>query len=100
MEKLNDRHFLNENEVRGRTDRQQGMPHTYLMAYVLDQCRNHLTNPIPAEDMIGIRELTFLKIVNCAEKLDREMKMRAQGSAEAAAEEVRREKVKTTDVRG
>jgi hypothetical protein len=55
-----------------------------------------LTDPTPAEDMIEIRDFAFLKTANYAEKLDREMKTRAQG----AAEEEPREKVKTTAVRG
>jgi nucleoid DNA-binding protein len=82
MGKWNGRIFLNENEVRGRADRQQGMKKTHLVAFVLDLHVKDLTDPIPAEDMIEIRDFTFLKIVNYAEKLDREMKTRPQDAAQ------------------
>jgi hypothetical protein len=69
--------FLNENEIRGRKDRQQGIPKTHLVAFILEERTKDLTDLIPAEDMIEITDFSFLKIVNCAEKLDQEMKTRA-----------------------
>jgi hypothetical protein len=52
-----------------------------------------LTDPIPEQDMIEIRDYTFANILNYAKKLDREGRSRAAGGV---AEEAPAEKVMTT----
>jgi hypothetical protein len=85
--------FLEENEERGRSDRQKGTKKTHLMAFVLDPRTKDLTDPIPEQDIIEIREYTFANILNYAKKLDRERRSRAAGGV---AEEDPAEKVTTT----
>jgi hypothetical protein len=56
------------------------------MAFVLDPRTKDLTDPIPEEDMIEIRDYTFANILNYAKMLDREGRSRAAGGV---AEEAR-----------
>jgi hypothetical protein len=52
-----------------------------------------LTDPIPEQDIIEIRDYTFANIMNYAKKIDREGRSRAAGGV---AEEAPAEKVTTT----
>jgi hypothetical protein len=82
--------LLEENEERGRADRQKGMKKTHLMAFVIDPRTKDLTDPIPEQDMIEIRDYNFANILNYAKKLDRKGRSRAAGGVaeEAPAEKV------------
>jgi hypothetical protein len=51
--------FLNENDDRGKGNRQKGMKNTHLVSFILDPRKKDLADPIPEGNLDDIRDYTF-----------------------------------------